>query len=112
MHNLQELVNPGSEDGMQTRLAMLAAEEKEDTVDAVPERERVIIVANSLPLRMRHDPEGSGARGHSWHFEMDEDSIYGQVIPAPATRPRRHEPNPQRVTAGPPGVQPGSLKRP
>ena len=76
MHNLQELTNPGASDGMQARLAALEAEEaRENPVDNT---ERVIIVCNSLPLKMKHDPEGSSSRGHSWQFEMDPDSIYGQ----------------------------------
>ena len=74
MHNLQEALNPGGSDTMQARLAALDAEETE-TVDKT---ERVIIVCNSLPLKMRADPEGAATRGHSWHFEMDPNSIYGQ----------------------------------
>jgi trehalose 6-phosphate synthase/phosphatase len=74
MHNLQELMDPGGKDTMHARIAALEAEEA-DTVDNT---QRVIIVCNSLPLKMRHDPEGSAARGHSWHFESDPDSIYGQ----------------------------------
>ena len=74
MHNLQELMDPGGKDTMQARIAALEAEEAE----AVDKTQRVIIVCNSLPLKMRHDPEGSAARGHSWHFESDPDSIYGQ----------------------------------
>ena len=74
MHNLQELMDPGGKDTMQARIAKLEAEEP----DEVDKTQRVIIVCNSLPLKMRHDPEGSAARGHSWHFEHDPDSIYGQ----------------------------------
>ena len=61
MHNLQELMDPGGKDTMQARIAALEAEEAE----AVDKTQRVIIVCNSLPLKMRHDPEGSAARGHS-----------------------------------------------
>ena len=71
MHNLQEALNPGGSD--QAARPRLDAEETE-TVDKT---ERVIIVCNSL-LKMRADPEGAATRGHSWHFEMDPNSIYGQ----------------------------------
>lgn len=74
MHNLQDLMDPGRKDTMQSRLAALEA----DDPGSVDKTERVIIVCNSLPLKMKHDPEGSSARGHSWEFEMDPDSIYGQ----------------------------------
>ena len=43
------------------------------------EVKRVIIVVNGLPVRMKHDPEQGRAYGHSWHFEMDEDSIFWQT---------------------------------
>jgi len=78
MHNLQELVNPGDSTGMQSRLAAMGAEAEEEGGEPVDKTERVIIVCNSLPLKMRHDPEGNAARGHSWLFEKDPDSIYGQ----------------------------------
>ena len=77
MHNLQELVNPGPGGTMLDRIAQLEAEEARGT--SVDQSERVVIVCNSLPLKMRHDPEGSEERGHSWHFEMDLDSIYAQT---------------------------------
>lgn len=77
MHNLQELVNPGPGGTMLDRIAQLEAEEAQGT--SVDQSERVVIVCNSLPLKMRHDPEGSEERGHSWHFEMDPDSIYAQT---------------------------------
>ena len=89
MHNLQEALNPGGSDTMQARLAALDAEETE-TVDKT---ERVIIVCNSLPLKMRADPEGAATRGHSWHFEMDPNSIYGQsasgIVSSTVERPKR-----------------------
>ena len=65
MHNLQELVNPGPGGTMLDRIAQLEAEEAQGT--SVDQSERVVIVCNSLPLKMRHDPEGSEERGHSWH---------------------------------------------
>jgi trehalose 6-phosphate synthase/phosphatase len=74
MHNLQELVDPGGKDSMQARIAALEAEETE----IIDKTQRVIIVCNSLPLKMKADPEGAATRGHSWHFELDPDSIYGQ----------------------------------
>ena len=74
MHNLQELVDPGGSDSMQARIAALEAEETE----IIDKTQRVIIVCNSLPLKMKADPEGAATRGHSWHFELDPDSIYGQ----------------------------------
>lgn len=74
MHNLQELVNPGGKDSMQARIAALEAEE----TDIIDKTQRVIIVCNSLPLKMKADPEGAATRGHSWHFELDPGSIYGQ----------------------------------
>lgn len=58
MHNLQELMNPGDSNGMQSRLAALAAEEEQE--NPVDNTERVIIVCNSLPLKMKHDPEVGG----------------------------------------------------
>ena len=73
MHNLQEPMDPGGKDTMQARIAALEAEEAE----AVDKTQRVIIVCNSLPLKMRHDPEGSAARGHSC-TSRHPDSIYGQ----------------------------------
>jgi len=77
MANLQDALNPGGSGTMQARIDQLEAEEPE----VVDKTQRVIIVCNSLPLKMRHDPEGSVARGHSWHFEHDPDSIYGQCGP-------------------------------
>ena len=59
MHNLQELVNPGPGGTMLDRIAQLEAEEARGT--SVDQSERVVIVCNSLPLKMRHDPEGSEA---------------------------------------------------
>ena len=52
MHNLQELVNPGPGGTMLDRIAQLEAEEAQGT--SVDQSERVVIVCNSLPLKMRH----------------------------------------------------------
>jgi len=58
MHNLQELVDPGAADSTQSRLAALAAEEAEEVgEEEVKSAARVVLVTNSLPLKMRHDPE-------------------------------------------------------
>jgi trehalose 6-phosphate synthase/phosphatase len=81
MHNLQELVDPDAAKVADARLMALQQDEAySGYATSVDKTERVIIVCNSLPLKMTHDPEGAAERGHSWHFAMDPDSIYGQTV--------------------------------
>ena len=40
--------------------------------------DRVFVVSNTLPLKMREDAEAGKMYGHAYAFEADEESIYDQ----------------------------------
>ena len=66
------LMKPGSSSALSADSSGARSEDRPD---------RLIIVSNQLPVRMkrREGPPPTGAAAHSWEFEWDEDSLVGQA---------------------------------
>ena len=64
------LTKPGSSSALSADSSGARSEDRPD---------RLIMVSNQLPVRMKRREAAAPAGGHSWEFEWDEDSLVGQA---------------------------------
>lgn len=72
------LIGEDANDGKPNTIGGSSADLSGASGASEPRVERVFIVSNSLPLKMREDAEAGKPYGHEYAFEKDGDSIYDQ----------------------------------